>query len=365
MSYDTEPAWDFVFVEAHTVGQDDWTTLPDANGHTSDDPGDSCPEGWRELHPFIDHYQTLDAADGSCTNTGSSGAWNAASGNSGGFGEWDVDLSSFAGKNVEVAISYVQDWATGGLGAFLDDVSITKDGTAIAETSFESDDGGWAVGAPDGSSHEATWQRRASVGFTEGPGVATADTLYYAFGLEGVTGAASRAELMTNAMRYLGVTTSGGGSGGGGGGGGAGTQTPPGGGGSPPADVGGEAQSGAGGQNAIGGAKAPARVSFARQTLRVPKGRHYVRVKLACPVSTGTSTRCRGVLRMLLGGTLLARRAFSIPADTPATVRLQLRDRDYRRLRARGRMKVSGIVLTRGADGRQRRVAATITLLPS
>ena len=32
VSYDTEPDFDYVFVEAHTVGQDDWTTLPDANG---------------------------------------------------------------------------------------------------------------------------------------------------------------------------------------------------------------------------------------------------------------------------------------------------------------------------------------------
>ena len=30
--YNTEEDWDYVFVEAHTVGQDDWTTLPDANG---------------------------------------------------------------------------------------------------------------------------------------------------------------------------------------------------------------------------------------------------------------------------------------------------------------------------------------------
>ena len=27
-SYDTEPGWDYLVVEAHTVGQDDWTTLP-------------------------------------------------------------------------------------------------------------------------------------------------------------------------------------------------------------------------------------------------------------------------------------------------------------------------------------------------
>ena len=34
ISYDTEQDYDYVFVEAHTVGQDDWTTLPDKNGHT-------------------------------------------------------------------------------------------------------------------------------------------------------------------------------------------------------------------------------------------------------------------------------------------------------------------------------------------
>src|SRR4051794_26277872 len=42
MSYDTELDYDYVFVEAHTVGQDDWTTLPDKNGNTSDDIGASC-----------------------------------------------------------------------------------------------------------------------------------------------------------------------------------------------------------------------------------------------------------------------------------------------------------------------------------
>ena len=66
ISRDTEPDWDFVFVEAHTVGQDDWTTLPDANGHTSQSTGPndpdlaSCPGGWRDLHPWLDHYQTFD-----------------------------------------------------------------------------------------------------------------------------------------------------------------------------------------------------------------------------------------------------------------------------------------------------------------
>ena len=49
---DTEADWDFAFVEAHTVGSDDWTTLPDENGHTTDDTGYSCLL-WPDLHPFI------------------------------------------------------------------------------------------------------------------------------------------------------------------------------------------------------------------------------------------------------------------------------------------------------------------------
>jgi len=58
---------DFQFVEAHTVGQDDWTTLPDQNGHTDQNTGESCPEGWHtdpsdEIHPFLAHYQTFNGA---------------------------------------------------------------------------------------------------------------------------------------------------------------------------------------------------------------------------------------------------------------------------------------------------------------
>ncbi len=65
-SYDTEPHWDHLFVEARTPGGDDWTTLPDTNGNTSQDTGDSCQQGnsggWRTLHPQMDHYQTQTGA---------------------------------------------------------------------------------------------------------------------------------------------------------------------------------------------------------------------------------------------------------------------------------------------------------------
>jgi hypothetical protein len=39
---DTEGGWDHVFVEAHTAGMDNWTTLPDANSHIRRTPGSSA-----------------------------------------------------------------------------------------------------------------------------------------------------------------------------------------------------------------------------------------------------------------------------------------------------------------------------------
>ena len=42
-SYNLELDFDYMIVEAHTVGQDDWTTLPDLNGHTSSDLATTSP----------------------------------------------------------------------------------------------------------------------------------------------------------------------------------------------------------------------------------------------------------------------------------------------------------------------------------
>jgi hypothetical protein len=147
---DTEPDWDFVFVEAHAPGDDDWTTLEDANGHTSDSTGASCPY-WLGLHPFLEHYQT-DNGDGTCSAVGTTGDWWAASGPSDGYEQWEVDLSDYAGGDVEVSISYASDDAVQLSGAFVDDIEVS---TGEGTTSFE-DDGdtfdGWTVpGAPAGS----------------------------------------------------------------------------------------------------------------------------------------------------------------------------------------------------------------------
>ena len=51
-SYNTEGDWDYTFVEAHNVGQDNWTTLPDLNGHTTQSTtGQSCAAGWNSSAP--------------------------------------------------------------------------------------------------------------------------------------------------------------------------------------------------------------------------------------------------------------------------------------------------------------------------
>ena len=158
MSFDTEADWDFVFVEAHTLDEapdDDWTTLPDQNGHTSQNLGDpavgnSCSSGWHtdpnnEIHPFLAHYQTWNGADAACDPVGTTGVWNAASGRSTGWEDWSIDLSPYAGSQVEVSISYVSDWGVQGIGVFLDDVTVS---TEVGTESFETGLGAWTVAGP-------------------------------------------------------------------------------------------------------------------------------------------------------------------------------------------------------------------------
>ena len=199
-SYSTELDWDYLLVEAHTVGQDDWTTLPDANGHTQQGTGDSCAEGWDELHPFVNHYQD----PVTCAPTGTTGVWHAATGGSGGWQSWSVDLSGFAGKQVEVSISYLSDWGTQGLGVFLDDVAVTAGGAEISRTSFEDGLGGWTVaGPPPGSDPNGNDWTRTQNAFDDGAVVTTEDTVYTGFGVEGLSTRAMRNDFIARTMEHL------------------------------------------------------------------------------------------------------------------------------------------------------------------
>ncbi|WP_433532400.1 M14 family zinc carboxypeptidase [Micromonospora sp. CA-263727] len=198
-SFDIETDWDFMIVEAHEVGSDEWTTLPDAGGLTAPETGNSCASGWvQQIHPFLAHYQGAD-----CSPTGTTGEWHAATGTSNGWKEFVVDLSAYAGRQVEVSITYVTDWATQNLGVFLDDARVIVDGATVAETSFETDLGGWTVaGPPAGSSPGANDWSRSQQAFEEGSVVVTRDTVYLGFGLEGLAPAA-RDELVARSLTHL------------------------------------------------------------------------------------------------------------------------------------------------------------------
>ena len=216
-SYNTELEWDHVFVEAHTVGQDDWTTLPDQNGHTSDNTGASCPEGWIELHSQLAHYQTLiengpGTEDNECTPVGTAGtpvgAWNASSGNSSGWQNWSIDLSAYKGKQVELSIVFATDWGTTTVpGVMVDDTTVTA-GSNVSTTSFETqgDLGGWTIpGAhPAGPSTNVNdWIQSDRVPFEDAAVTVTDFGLMFGFGLEGVDRPGNRAVLMERILGHL------------------------------------------------------------------------------------------------------------------------------------------------------------------
>jgi immune inhibitor InhA-like protein len=189
---------DFLFVEAHEVGTDNWTTLPDTGGLTTTDTGFACPSFGFDPHPFLAHYWGAD-----CGPQGTTGTWNAVSGSSDGWKDFDADLSGYAGQRVEISISDASDRFADGFGVFLDDVHVDVDAATTAQTSFETDLGGWTVaGPPPGSAANRTDWTRSLQAYDFGAATATADTLYLGFGLEKLS-ASDRNDLMARAIRHL------------------------------------------------------------------------------------------------------------------------------------------------------------------
>jgi hypothetical protein len=140
------------------------------------------------------------------------GEWWAASGTSGSWQQWRVDLARYAGKQVEISIAYASDWAVQGLGVFVDDISVT---TGAGTTSFEEDadplDGWTVTGPPPGSGLNANnFERITAAGFPEAATVTSqpADgaryrTIYTGFGFEGISTPEARTAFMGRAMSYL------------------------------------------------------------------------------------------------------------------------------------------------------------------
>ena len=207
-SFDLEDQWDFIFVEARPVGTENWTTLADANGHSSQATGDSCwtDGGWQQLHPRLLHYQTV--SGDSCTPTGTTGSWNAATGSSNGWQDWKINLQPYAGQKVEIAIVVATDWAAGNLGAWIDDATISVEGAAPASTSFETDTGVWTAGpSPEGTPNPDPQWTRTTQQFEEGAVVGTGHTVYAGFEPATMKTAAERASFLGSVMQYFGVPT--------------------------------------------------------------------------------------------------------------------------------------------------------------
>ncbi|MFF4851395.1 M14 family zinc carboxypeptidase [Streptomyces sp. NPDC001194] len=203
LNWNTEEGYDHAILEAHTTGAEDWTTLPEAGGLSGNAVPTECEAGFYvNGHPFLKHYLTLDSAG--CTASGTSGQWNSFTGSSDGWKQVAFDLSAYAGKTVEVSLSYVSDGGSGGRGLFADDARVVVGGAEQAVEGFETSLGAWtAQGAPAGSpAVPGDWARSGEL-FKSYASVTTRNTVLLGFGLEHLPAAADRAVLVGKALRSL------------------------------------------------------------------------------------------------------------------------------------------------------------------
>ncbi|MEV7615419.1 M14 family zinc carboxypeptidase [Streptomyces sp. NPDC089799] len=203
LNWNTEPGYDHAVLEARTAGGDDWTTLPEANGLTSQAVPEECEAGFFvQGHPFLRRYLTLDA--GGCTPSGTSGRWNSFTGSSNGWRQVSFDLSAYAGKQVELSLAYITDPGTGGRGVFMDEARLSTGGNDQAAEGFETSLGVWsAQGSPAGSPDiPGDWSRTGEL-FKSYAAVTTRDSVLLGFGLEHLPTAADREVLIGKALRTL------------------------------------------------------------------------------------------------------------------------------------------------------------------
>ncbi|NHC15925.1 zinc carboxypeptidase [Motilibacter sp. E257] len=202
ISYDTEEGYDHVIVEARTVGQQNWTTLPERGGATTTAVPAECEAGYLLAgHPWLLRYLT---PGNPCQPTGTSGTWNALTGTSDGWEDLSFDLSAYAGQQVEVSISYVTDPFTGGVGVIVDDTRLTTTAGVQQQEGFETGLGSWTIpGPPPGSPPvDGGWERSPGIG-GKTSAVLTEDTVLFGFGIEQLVTVTARADAVGRAMTHL------------------------------------------------------------------------------------------------------------------------------------------------------------------
>lgn len=199
LSVDAEPNYDHVIVEARTAGGQDWTTLPDLGGATTTAAPAECETGGLiGIHPALTHYLTVGTT---CKASGTTGSWNAITGRTG-WRQTRFDLSRWAGRSVEISISYVSDSAVGGLGLLVDDVDVLVGGRSTGVASFERGDDGWTAAAPPAGS-PLPGRRFERLNGLVSAGVRTRDTVLLGFGVEQVATRTERAALLREALRSI------------------------------------------------------------------------------------------------------------------------------------------------------------------
>jgi hypothetical protein len=345
-SFDLESDYDYMFVEVVELDgsgnpiDSTWTTAPDVNGHTSDDTGLSCPtespaSHWHDDHPFLAHYQTITSPT-TCDPSGTSGDWHGATGSSGGWVDWETDLSAWAGKKIRVNITVASDPATLGLGVWVDDAKIVVDGTTVDETSFEDALGNWEAGPPPAGTEslENGW-RSSGTSFIEGGVVATDDSVYTGFGFEGMN-AAARPEFMKRVMAHLGIA------------------------GKPPGNPGGPGNPGNPGNPS--GPKGKVRIKSKGKLRLDRKGR--VRIRLTCVGDTGA--RCAGKVRVARRGKIAGSKKFSIRAGRTASVAVKLSKKVRKQVKRSGKRGLKATLRVAGTDTSGAKISArkTVRLLP-
>ena len=102
--YNIEKDWDFAMVQVSTDGGATWKSLSTPNTTSS-----LVSDGYSDIFPNLPGY------------TGSSNDWIHES----------IDLSEYAGQNIQIQFRYMTDWGTNLDGFFVDNVKVTADGSEV------------------------------------------------------------------------------------------------------------------------------------------------------------------------------------------------------------------------------------------
>ena len=181
---DTEFFFDFLFVESRTAGGDDWTTLPDLNGHTvaglrgvpvhhrGQPVPAALPDPGRGRSGRPGHARRRRASRCEPDRHDRHVERRQRPGDD--WETWTVQLADAGGapRQVELSITYASDFFVQGRGVIVDEVVVS---TGEGSTGFEADgntlDGWTTPAAPDPSQpNPNTWIPSGFVPHVPGPG---------------------------------------------------------------------------------------------------------------------------------------------------------------------------------------------------